>query len=174
MRPTGAARFPIDPFRLWSGRMLIRSGALLWRFVAPPETGSGRKSLTIFRNQNNFVSCSAFRSGSGRCGPAIGLVTGGSGVGSDVLEKCPSGLRSAPGKCVYPKRVSWVRIPLSPQYALTISVLSEQGTKLGTALSSSYSLFMGKRAPLDRLLSGVSIGLLWPLCLVRIFVFTSP
>ena len=96
--------------------MLVRSGALLWRFVALMETA-------IFRNQNNFVSCSAFRPGSVRCGPATGLVTGGSGVGSDVLEKCPSGLRSAPGKCVYPKRVSWVRIPLSPQYRLVVSVL---------------------------------------------------
>lgn len=30
-------------------------------------------------------------------------------------ERCPSGLRSTPGKCVYSKRVSRVRIPLSPQ-----------------------------------------------------------
>ena len=31
------------------------------------------------------------------------------------MERCPSGRRSTPGKCVYLKRVSWVRIPLSPQ-----------------------------------------------------------
>ena len=32
-----------------------------------------------------------------------------------TLERWPSGRRRAPGKCVYPKRVSWVRIPLSPR-----------------------------------------------------------
>jgi hypothetical protein len=30
------------------------------------------------------------------------------------LERCPSGRRSTPGKCVSFKRASWVRIPLSP------------------------------------------------------------
>ncbi len=30
------------------------------------------------------------------------------------LERCPSGLRSTPGKCVYAKSVSGVRIPVSP------------------------------------------------------------
>lgn len=29
-------------------------------------------------------------------------------------ERCPSGLRSTPGKCVYGKTVSGVRIPVSP------------------------------------------------------------
>ena len=31
-----------------------------------------------------------------------------------ILERCPSGLRSTPGKCVYVKSVSGVRIPVSP------------------------------------------------------------
>ena len=37
------------------------------------------------------------------------------GYASGKKERWPSGLRSAPGKCVYLKRVSRVRIPLSPQ-----------------------------------------------------------
>ena len=31
-------------------------------------------------------------------------------------ERCSSGLRGTPGERVYPKRVSWVRIPLSPHH----------------------------------------------------------
>ena len=34
--------------------------------------------------------------------------------GDKEKEKCPSGRRSTPGKCVYLKRVSRVRIPPSP------------------------------------------------------------
>jgi hypothetical protein len=33
-----------------------------------------------------------------------------------IAERCPSGLRSTPGKCVYVNSVSRVRIPLSPPY----------------------------------------------------------
>ena len=33
-----------------------------------------------------------------------------------IPERCPSGLRSAPGKCVYVKSVSRVRIPVSPPH----------------------------------------------------------
>ena len=33
----------------------------------------------------------------------------------EALERCSSGLRGTPGKRVYPKRVSRVRIPVSPQ-----------------------------------------------------------
>ena len=32
-----------------------------------------------------------------------------------IPERCPSGRRSTLGKRVCPTRVSWVRIPLSPQ-----------------------------------------------------------
>ncbi len=35
------------------------------------------------------------------------------------LERCPSGLRSTPGKCVYAKSVSGVRIPVSPLHPPT-------------------------------------------------------
>ena len=35
--------------------------------------------------------------------------------GDKAEERCPSGLRSTPGKCVYFKRVPRVRIPLSPR-----------------------------------------------------------
>lgn len=33
----------------------------------------------------------------------------------EYMEECPSGRRSTPGKCVYLKRVSRVRIPFPPQ-----------------------------------------------------------
>ena len=47
------------------------------------------------------------------------------------LERCPSGLRSTPGKCVYVKSVPRVRIPPSPPvlesvYMCTVYVLRSQ------------------------------------------------
>ena len=48
-----------------------------------------------------------------------------------VLERCPSGLRSAPGKCVYLKRVSRVRIPLSPPGARYRGHKEDEGPQRG-------------------------------------------
>ena len=44
-----------------------------------------------------------------------------------VKERCPSGLRSTPGKCVYAKSVSGVRIPVSPLHPLSPARADESG-----------------------------------------------
>ena len=38
-------------------------------------------------------------------------------------ERCPSGLRSTPGKCVYAKSVPRVRIPVSPQIIIALKLV---------------------------------------------------
>ena len=61
------------------------------------------------RNREKFGKNSYIAAPFGR----YGLRTSFSG-GDKEKEKCPSGRRSTPGKCVYLKRVSRVRIPPSP------------------------------------------------------------
>ena len=49
-----------------------------------------------------------------------------------VKERCSSGLRGTPGKRVYPKRVSRVRIPISPQN------IHYQGVSIAKAMLISF------------------------------------
>ena len=47
------------------------------------------------------------------------------------LERCPSGRRSTPGKCVYAKSVSRVRIPSSLQQTLFLPLFSPNSSEFG-------------------------------------------
>ncbi len=77
-------------------------------------------------------------------------------------ERCPSGLRSAPGKCVYLKRVSGVRIPLSPQdqtkqedlerdllvfYVTGASLLADGNIENKKATKVAYCVVQGLQGP---------------------------
>ena len=54
-----------------------------------------------------------------------------------LKERCPSGLRSTPGKCVYAKSVSGVRIPVSPPRSAEIPLWILAGLLIVLVLCST-------------------------------------